>query len=292
MNIRDIDCFLKVYECRNMSIAAEKLFITPQGLSTIIRRLEEELDCVLFNRDRAGSVPTECGEIFYRYALGAKTDYETMLAEISRAARKDRGVIRFGYSFGAMTGLALDFPIRFRELYPGYRIEYTELPDFTIEELVSSGEIDVGVVSCIHPEEYDATLIHEAEILFVPCGTSRFLHCPTVTVADIAEEPLTLREGNFTTTRIMMDAFAACGRQPEIVFSAGGILSSLKMCRENRANTVILDNVAKQFGEKDFLTIPFDEPIKWPLYVITRKDQKDDRMIRTFIAFLMKNIKF
>lgn len=55
MNIRDLDCFIKVYECRSISIASESLFISAQGLSNIITRLEQELGCSLFNRDRAGS---------------------------------------------------------------------------------------------------------------------------------------------------------------------------------------------------------------------------------------------
>lgn len=53
MNIRDLDFFIKVYECRSISIASEKLFISAQGLSNIINRLEQELGCSLFNRDRA-----------------------------------------------------------------------------------------------------------------------------------------------------------------------------------------------------------------------------------------------
>ena len=45
MNIRDLDFFIKVYECRSISIASEKLFISAQGLSNAISRLEKELGC-------------------------------------------------------------------------------------------------------------------------------------------------------------------------------------------------------------------------------------------------------
>ena len=51
MNTRDIEFFIRVYECKSMSEAAERLYITPQGLSGVINKLEKELNGVLFNRD-------------------------------------------------------------------------------------------------------------------------------------------------------------------------------------------------------------------------------------------------
>jgi DNA-binding transcriptional LysR family regulator len=108
MNIRDLDFFIKVYECRSISIASEKLFISAQGLSNAISRLEKELGCTLFNRDRAGSVPTVCGDAFYKYAVTAKSDYDRIITEIEHISRSEKGFVRIGYSFGVMSGLKMD----------------------------------------------------------------------------------------------------------------------------------------------------------------------------------------
>ncbi|MBQ6440164.1 MAG: LysR family transcriptional regulator [Mogibacterium sp.] len=105
MNIRDLDFFIKVYERRSISVASENLFISAQGLSNVISRLEQELGCSLFNRDRAGSVPTACGEAFYKYAVNTKLEYDRMITEIEHLSRAEKGVIRIGYSFGVMSGL-------------------------------------------------------------------------------------------------------------------------------------------------------------------------------------------
>ena len=290
MNTRDLDFFIKVYECGSINVAAEKLFITPQGLSNAISRLEAEFDCGLFNRDRAGSVPTECGEVFYRYAMSIRHDYDKLQDELRRLTRLERGVIRFAYSFGAMSGLTLDLPLEFQKKYPHYMLDYTEMQDATIAELIESGELDVGFASCSEPDRFDTCLLSESEILFVPCKSSRFYDSETVSVEDVAEEPMTLRNKNFTTTRIMRREFEKCGRTPEIILNTGGILRSIKMCREDRANTVILDSVAEQFGEDLLRTVPFREDLRWPLYMITRKDAPKSRAVADFTAFVRKRL--
>lgn len=292
MNTRDLECFIKVYEYRSINIAAEKLYITPQGLSRIISRLEHELDCRLFNRDRGGSQPTECGDVLYRYALSMKSDYGQLVSEIDRIKRHENGVIRFAYSFGAMAGLTIDLPLRFQEKYPEYSLDYAEMPDAVVEELVESGEFDIGFAACIEPDRFNAELIHESKILFVPHSKSRFYERESVSVSEIADEPITLRNDNFTTTRIMDHEFEVCGKEPNVILNTGGILRSIRMVRENRANTVILDNVAEQFESNEVRTIAFIEDLKWPLFMIMKKGENQSMAVESFERFVKKNLTY
>ena len=65
MDTRDIRCFRLVYEAGSINKAAGQLFITPQGLSRIIRNLESELQVELFARAANGTTPTDAGHYFY-----------------------------------------------------------------------------------------------------------------------------------------------------------------------------------------------------------------------------------
>lgn len=64
MDTKDLRCFRLVYEERSINQAARHLFITPQGLSRIISRLEEELHTLLFERTSSGMIPTKTGDYF------------------------------------------------------------------------------------------------------------------------------------------------------------------------------------------------------------------------------------
>ena len=246
MNIRDLDFFIKVYECRSISIASEKLFISAQGLSNVISRLEQELGCSLFNRDRAGSVPTVCGEAFYKYAVNTKSEYERMITEIEHLSRAEKGVIRIGYSFGVMSGLTMNITQEFQNKYPEYELDFAEMPDKIVEELVLSEKLDIGFAAYVDKDKFEYDLINESEILFVPIKDSRFYERESVSIREIADEPLTLRNRNFATTRIMMQEFEKYGADPEIMLNTGGILRSLKLRKDGMANTVIIDSVAAQ----------------------------------------------
>jgi DNA-binding transcriptional LysR family regulator len=289
MNIRDLDFFIKVYECRSISIASEKLFISAQGLSNVISRLEQELGCSLFNRDRAGSVPTVCGEAFYKYAVNTKSEYERMITEIEHLSRAEKGVIRIGYSFGVMSGLTMNITQEFQNKYPEYELDFAEMPDKIVEELVQSEELDIGFAAYVDKDKFEYDLINESEILFVPIKDSRFYERESVSVREIADEPLTLRNRNFATTRIMMHEFEKYGADPEIMLNTGGILRSLKLRKDGMANTVIIDSVAAQIESDEMRTIPFTEELKWPLYIITKKGRGRSKTVDRFISFIKEN---
>ena len=289
MNIRDLDFFIKVYACRSISIASEKLFISAQGLSNVINRLEQELGCSLFNRDRAGSVPTACGDAFYKYAVNTKSEYERMITEIEHLSRAEKGVIRIGYSFGVMSGLTMNITQEFQKKYPEYELDFAEMPDKIVDELVLSGELDIGFAAYVDRDKFEYELMSESEILFIPKKDSRFYDRETVSVREIADEPLTLRNRNFATTRIMMHEFEKCGADPEIIMNTGGILRSLKLRKDGMANTVIIDSVAAQLESDELRTIPFTEELKWPLYIITKKGRGRSKAVDRFISFIKEN---
>ena len=66
MNFIQLEYFQKTVECRSVTEAAKKLFITQPAVSKQLRLLEEELECKLFQRKGNHLVPTAAGEFFYQ----------------------------------------------------------------------------------------------------------------------------------------------------------------------------------------------------------------------------------
>lgn len=58
MNTKDLIVFLKVYDYKNMTKAAQELFLTTQGVSKTIMRLENEFQVIFFQRTSSGLIPT------------------------------------------------------------------------------------------------------------------------------------------------------------------------------------------------------------------------------------------
>ena len=286
MNTRDIHFFLKVYECESISLAAEQLFITPQGLSNIITKLEKELGEELFIRSRMGTYPTEYGKAFKLHAEKMMDHYEDALREMKQIRSESDGTIRLGYAFGALSRLATDAPLKFQELNQDYSLQFMELPDKTIEEFVEKGELDIGFTCSMNPNKFDATLMYERRIMFVAHDQSRFYDWDSVSVADICEEPLTLRNDQFATTAIMMREFDKHGVRPSMLMRTGGIVRSMIFCSEHKANTVILESLENDFTYDNVRVIPFREDLTWCLYMITKKGRPLSRAAWDYINYI------
>ena len=67
MDIRDLKVFQMIAFEKSVSKAAKKLYMTPQGVSKILKNLETEMGSQLFVRDKNGMSLTERGERFLVY---------------------------------------------------------------------------------------------------------------------------------------------------------------------------------------------------------------------------------
>ena len=87
LDLRDLRCFMSVYERKGFARAAVELHTVQSNVSARIRKLEDEIGAPLFERLHRSIRPTEKGEIMYKYAT-------RVLAEVSEleAAMRDRQV--------------------------------------------------------------------------------------------------------------------------------------------------------------------------------------------------------
>jgi LysR family nitrogen assimilation transcriptional regulator len=68
LNIRDLQCFVKVYELKSFSRAADALDTVQSQVSARVQRLEQAMETPLFVRLHRGVVPTAKGEVMFQYA--------------------------------------------------------------------------------------------------------------------------------------------------------------------------------------------------------------------------------
>ncbi len=89
MSIRALRYLIALAECLNFTRAAERCSVTQSTLSIQLRKLEEYLGVVLFERDRVHVALTAEGQRMLRFARVAVRATDRMLAT-SRAAQRDR----------------------------------------------------------------------------------------------------------------------------------------------------------------------------------------------------------
>lgn len=144
---RQLRAFVLVAKHRSFARAADALFITPSGLSLLIRELETHVGCRLFDRTTRTVSLTARGDELQEVASRSLHDLDATLAHIGRAASESRQVI----SIGAPPLLAcevLPAAIKaFHEQRPEFRVQLVDASLTALMHGVVTGALDVAIGS-------------------------------------------------------------------------------------------------------------------------------------------------
>lgn len=89
--------FQAVVRCGSFTEAAEACFISQSAISQQVKALEQELGVPLLERKNRAFSLTPAGEHFYKKSLVLVADYDRLVQETLRVARKDQAELRIGY---------------------------------------------------------------------------------------------------------------------------------------------------------------------------------------------------
>lgn len=142
---RQLQAFSLVAQHRNFSRAAEALFITPSGLSILIRELESQLGFRLFDRTTRHVVLTSHGHELLPIAQRSLTELDGAVSRIGRSATKSSRTLSVGASPLIAANVLPQAIKEFRSHRPGLRIQLFDCEPASIIPMVESGKVDIGL---------------------------------------------------------------------------------------------------------------------------------------------------
>ena len=143
---RQLRAFLLVAQHRSFARAAEALYITPSGLSVLIRELETQVGFRLFDRTTRHVAPTAQAVELLPIV---RRSVEELEAAVTRLARPERLTDVRTLSLGAPPLIAANIipPVirEFRTARPDLKIRLVDAGHVEILRLVQAGELDMGL---------------------------------------------------------------------------------------------------------------------------------------------------
>ncbi|HTW84346.1 MAG TPA: LysR substrate-binding domain-containing protein [Candidatus Sulfotelmatobacter sp.] len=191
MELRDLRSFVAVAQQRNFSRAAEALHVSQPALSEQIRKLEDELGAVLFERTSRGATLTDAGEAFFPQARAVLAQADVAVEAVRLVARGLAGTLTLGFIDSAALGLLPPLIRRFSARHPEVKLQLRELGTRSQLEALEAGEIDVGIVRgpVWNAGITGVPLATEALLLAMP-AQHRLAERETVRVAELRDEGL------------------------------------------------------------------------------------------------------
>lgn len=161
MELRQIQHFMQLYNDKNVTRASHNLYISQQGLSKSISKLEGELGFPLFDRSTVGVVPTERAVVLYEHFEKVTMAYRDLMVAIEDLHENKKLTII------APTGFALTqdrtFLSEYREKYPDVNLIYEEHPNKSIPLLLQSGKAEIAYMYSPLPDTVKSYCVSSEE---------------------------------------------------------------------------------------------------------------------------------
>lgn len=143
MDFRQLQYLTAVAEHRNVTKAAESLYISQSALSHYIRKTEEELGVQLFDRSTTPISLTYAGTCYIESARRILLENQRLMKELREITEDMTGVLRIGISRDrasyTMPRLVRDFQAK----YPGIQVDIFTESAQQLREALKTGRIDL-----------------------------------------------------------------------------------------------------------------------------------------------------
>ena len=195
MQLRNLITFIHVAELGSFTKAAEQLGYSQSTISFQIKQLEEELDCLLFERINHTITLTQRGHelIYYAHQIRALTD--------EFKERPDRESHISGHIHIVTPDSICEEMVNaryfdFHSKYPAISIRFSTADTAAMFDMLDRNEADLIITLDCHSYHKDYIIAKEEQlpIHFVTNSNSKFAGRSNLSIRDIANEPFVLTE--------------------------------------------------------------------------------------------------
>jgi len=288
MDLRKLTIFRAVAERGSFTRAAEQLHMAQPAVSIAVRKLEQELDLLLFHRQDKGIQLTAEGRALRRHAdrvLEAVRDAQLEMDEL-RGLRK--GEVRIGIP--SMLG-SYYFPeilMAFKQRYPDLNLSVEEAGTRDIQRRIDAGELDMGIIVRDQlPEDLEARVFLRAEMVACVPLDHPLAKASSVSFDDFFAEQLVLfKEGYFH--REFIDRLAQrSGNRLQVAFETNLIPLIRAIVRKGFGITTFLRMVVDD--DPSLCACSFSEPVWLDLCIAWKRGAYLSHADRRFVEFLLQN---
>jgi LysR family hydrogen peroxide-inducible transcriptional activator len=255
MNLQQLEYIVSVDTHRHFEKAAEKCFVTQATLSAMIKKLEQELEVVIFDRSKQPVMPTETGKAIIEQARVVLKETQQLKLLSKEAKSGTAGELRIGVIPTVAPYLLPLFLTNVLKKYPAVKLKIVEQTTEHLLQLLSSDKLDVAIMATPLAEKGFAEkhLFYEEFKVYV-AEQNRSLKKKYILAEDIDVNKLwLLEEGHCLRSQVLN--LCEIQKQQAIIhhldYETGSIESLLKITEMNGGVTIIPELATIHFDKKE-----------------------------------------
>lgn len=144
VSLRQLNGFVLVAQMSSFTRAAERLSITQAGLSAMMRDLEKQFDCRLFDRTTRTVSLTKQGASLLPTAMLVLKEMDRARVELEASSKAKHRLLTIAATPVAASVLMPSVCRAFAEIEPSVQVRVIDVARSQIRDLVERGEADIG----------------------------------------------------------------------------------------------------------------------------------------------------
>ena len=291
MTIQQLEYVLAVDEYRHFVRASEACGVTQSTLSSMIQKLENELDIIIFNRNSHPVEPTKMGEQIISQAKVILYNTSQLKEMVLTEKNQGEGNIKLGI---IPTIAPYILPRLFKEIlfsHPNINLNVSELTTDSIIDKLHKAELDMAILAT--PLEQDdlleIPLYYEKFVAYISPNEPIYKETEIISSKMPSKHMWVLKEGHCLRNQV----FNFCDNKSDFlpIYEAGNIDTLIRIVDENNGYTIIPElhiNLLNENQKKNIRSLTSPQIVR-EVSLVVRQDYVREKLLNN-IAELVKEI--
>ncbi|MBI5606890.1 MAG: LysR family transcriptional regulator [Deltaproteobacteria bacterium] len=261
INFNQLRIFYQAAKYQSCTVAAKKLFITQPAVTAQVKAFEDSCNLRLFKKRGRKIYLTDEGKKLYQYA-NQIFEYEKEIEDIIEDMRALKtGVLKLGTTKTYARTYMPIFITRFRQSYPHIKIHLNEGSSLEMANSLLDFQNEIAIIAKIedNPQICYVPFCREDILVLMPPDHA-LAKKRSVTLAEIAQEPIIIKERGSGTRKALDEALAQKGIVPNISMETTNtdFIKQL-VIRGAGISFLVKSGILKELEEGKLVTVPIKD---------------------------------
>lgn len=260
---------------RHFATAAEKCFVTQPTLSMQIKKLEEDLGVIIFDRTRQPVVPTEQGKQIIEQARLVLQEAGKIDLIVQNLKKEIKGDLRIGLIPTISPYLITLFTGNFKRENPNIHLKLEEAITEQIVEMLLKDRLDVGiVVTPVHNNQIVEMPLYYEEMMVYHSDMHRFKNEKGIAVKELNTDDLWLLSNGHCFRNQVINLCQISKNHSESLpfqFEGGSLETLIRVVNREGGYTLVPELASFEIDQERVKHFSDIKPIREVSLVFTRK---------------------
>ncbi len=277
-----LKAMLMAVEYRSISKAAEKLGYSQSGITHMMYKLENDLECPLLDRNNRGIKLTEQGERLLPYIKNVIKACDELKAEAEREGRKASKTINIGCHSSISHAWLPQIISGFKKLYPDTNINVI-IDGLNLWQRLADGEIQMAFVDHRTKPEFDFIPLKEVSLVAVVPPDFKCEEDKPVSLKQLLKKPII--SGN---EQYVEDLLPRGVKRINVESSDD---TSIIQMVESGLGVAVITELSVVSYRGNVKVLPFKEAKGYTVGIAVKSIKKTEQTVKKFIKYMQEDVK-